>query len=871
MGGSIVSGNIQYGGWIGYLSTGELVAAFVSGTNTLYVVTDLEGSPSSVTASSTALSGTGAGALFIGAELDDSDELHVIFASDGGTRKIGHVAVTNLTGTPSIGTPDTILASWSENPNSSFFYVDCGVTDTGVVFAVFTDYMKDKGTVYAQGYYASSADWSTHTRVTVTDALNYYDFSLAVSTTDDFLFTYTSSGSGGYLRRSHTNLGFSSETTYQAGNVQASPQSVYDDSYNTLEFAVSNSYYITESGTALDGAADGIYAHNPGVNPSYVMYYMRGSSDKYAIFVANASHSNYPRDIVVFSNTGSGWVDEGALVAGTWTYARGGNQVWNLNAEDEQKLPVLYQAGSSTTVYWETFSTFSGVNYVRIIDEEERLVETRLNILGALKLVAETINVSESVLSFRGLVRLIAETTEIDETVLKFLTIYRTISETIESSEAVLRFRAIYRAASETIQVDEAAVNIFSLLRVIDETLNISETTLKFAGYIKAISETAQISESVLSFRSLVRLIAETVQTSEAVLQFRTLVRTISESETVAETIFQLRGRLKAINETINVPETIVDIVSRSLLRVIDEVNQISETALNLAGFVRIVSETAEISEVALSIRNLIRLIADTVSINDSALYIRSLVRTIAETINTSETVLSFRSLTRLVAETVNVSETTVKIKGILQNISEAVNIPETAQQVAGFVRIISESVNIQETIVDILTGAVALVKVIDETISISETVGQVSGFVRLVSESISNNESINRVIGFIKVISEDTNISEAVLSSRALYRLQSETSQVVEIVVRNRTLARLISETIQEIETVLSFRGLNRIVSETENVAESVLNSLGLVRIVNEVIDVQETIFHLVAEFLASVSKQKFKSMARGVFKRIQ
>lgn len=561
-----------------------------------------------------------------------------------------------------------------------------------------------------------------------------------------------------------------------------------------------------------------------------------------------------------------------------------------------------------------------GATLLEIISETVDITELDqddaiLNILGAVKVIAETVNIGETINYLKSMVRLISETVNVDEAVLNPLALVRVLSETVNISENIARLKAMVRIISETINTNEAIQYLRGRIQIVNETVNIQETIVKLKAMTRVIDETVNIIEAALNPMAMTRVLAETVNLQETTPRLMSMTRPISETVNVQENIIRFMAMARQVAETVNIQEVTSRVVG--FVRIIDEAVNINEAISYLRGRIRMIAETVNIQETILNPRVLVRLINETVNINEVIVRARTLVRLISEAVDINENVTHLKAMTRVINETVNIAETIVDVlvsgvTALIRVIDEVVDIQEARNHVLGFIRLISETVNVNETVVRLM----AMTRAISETVNINETIVNPRVLVRFIAETVNINEAVIRARTMVRVLSETVDIGEAVNHLKAMTRVIDETVNIVENIVdvlvagvtalirvidetvniddaisrlmsmtrvineavninevtpRVMALVRLVAETVNIVENVINARMMTRMVDEAVNIIESVQQVMGFVKVITESVNISETIVDIMAVFVGVIREVKFKGMFRGLFKRMR
>jgi hypothetical protein len=370
------------------------------------------------------------------------------------------------------------------------------------------------------------------------------------------------------------------------------------------------------------------------------------------------------------------------------------------------------------------------------------LAEAINQVMGRIQAISEAVGISEAIVTTRAMARIVAEAVGIPEAVASARTLARTISETLGISDAIVRARTLVRIRAEPVALTETIADVL-------------ESTL--GAIVHVISEAVQLGESVTRSRTLVRLRAETLAVVEAVTRSRTMARVRDEMVHVLEAGGSVESRISAVvDEVVQIAETIVDEIAATggaaLTRVIDELVWIVEEGGvgTAVAYVRRISETVWLVETAINtlVGNvLIRVIDEVIQMSETIARARTLARSITETVDVVEVRARAMTLARSVAEAVHVIETKLgKLPGaIIRVITETLGIEEAVTTARTMARSIAETVRIPEAVADVLESMIQdLVRIIAEAVHVVEGVTRSRGMVRVLAETVRIVEMIS-------------------------------------------------------------------------------------------------------------------------------
>jgi hypothetical protein len=424
----------------------------------------------------------------------------------------------------------------------------------------------------------------------------------------------------------------------------------------------------------------------------------------------------------------------------------------------------------------------AGANLVEVADEALGLLEAGGSVGGAI--VAEVpmaIALAEAISQVMGRIQAISEAVGITETIVTTRALARIVGEAIGISEAVASARTLARSIAETLGITETIARSRTLVRIRAEAMAITEIVTDvlestFGAIVRVIDEVVQLGESVTRSRTLVRLRAETLDVVEAVIRSRTMARVRAEAVHILEAGGSVESRITAVvDEAVHIAETIVDVLTATggaaLTRVIDELVWIVEeggvdTAI---AYVRRVAEAVWLVETAIStiVGNL-------------------LVRVIDEVIQMSETIVRARTMARSITETIALSEVVVRARSLARQVAETVDVVEAVARARTLARSVVEVVHVIETRLGKLPGAI--IRVITETLGVVEAVATARIMARSIAETVRITEAVVDVLestiqDLVRIVVEAVQVAETVTRSRTMVRMIAETVRIVEMI----------------------------------------------------------------------------------------
>jgi len=435
----------------------------------------------------------------------------------------------------------------------------------------------------------------------------------------------------------------------------------------------------------------------------------------------------------------------------------------------------------------------------RVLSETISIGEGRLWLRRLVRKVAETVNISEALAKAMSYVRLIAETVSLSELKSVARNIVRAIGETVDLTEAKLRFLNLCRVISESVSVSEAKDRFLQLARVVSETLSLEELTKWVRERIRVLTETIELSEAASWIRSLTRKIGEIVSLVEARLRVLNLARIKDEIVGVQESVKWIRSLARVISETINVPESVTEVLSKVIVKIVDEAVSIAEG-------------------IARAIR-LLRIKAESISIQEAFVKVMGLVRLVAENVGISEVKNRARAVVRFMAEVVSLEEVKARARSLARHFAESVSVEEAKNYVRGLMRIISEEIQLIEAKVI----ALSLSRIHDEVVELLEMKLRFRNLARVVGETLSLIESRLGIKQVIRVIGEMIDIDEASARFRTIIGQVVESVAILEDKLRVRQMICVVGETVAVLEEALSSlaRAIIKVISEVLEITE--------------------------------------------------
>ena len=236
------------------------------------------------------------------------------------------------------------------------------------------------------------------------------------------------------------------------------------------------------------------------------------------------------------------------------------------------------------------------------------------------------------------------------------------------------------------------------------------------------------------------------------------------------------------------------------LVRVINEVNQLSEQRDSSRTLNTVRSEVNQISEQTSVARNIINIATDTMQLITQSLFNRALSRNINETAQLAEQSNFARTLSQSISETSQIAESTVNSLAalIIQVVNETSQITETAVNslAALIIQVVNEACQVSETIQQ--SVAALIIQVINETTQWIEStaLSREITAIRNETQSVSESSAITRALAVI--INESLSVIEFLYSSAIIlvnYRIKAALKMVPALATKVKAVPALISK----------------------------------------------------------------------------
>jgi len=341
--------DLGWGGWIGKSTGGEYAAVlceqFAGDGIVAYI--DIFGTPTKIGATQTSAIIFGSGNVVnrVAAVIDSNNVIHVVSITSGDrTRDIAYNTISNIDGTPAWGTWEEVQAH-DVVAGMLDWHVDITVDSNDIPHVLHTQFTTIHGTSYLGVYYTNriGGTWA----LSVDDPMsspqaNYSIPKISIKASDELEAMFYGRDDGDQYYNNTSGGSWGTQSSYADSNARTGNQSML--------IAVGGTVYRIHhaGGNIKEDGVDTTYNTLSSGDP-----YVEGGSfiepsDRYIFYVDAISD-----DIHLIKNTGSGWVDVGVVVTGTFEGCIVGWQYLNHNPVDE--ILFLYE-DDSFDVYCETYS-----------------------------------------------------------------------------------------------------------------------------------------------------------------------------------------------------------------------------------------------------------------------------------------------------------------------------------------------------------------------------------------------------------------------------------------------------------------------------------------------------------------------------------
>jgi hypothetical protein len=214
------------------------------------------------------------------------------------------------------------------------------------------------------------------------------------------------------------------------------------------------------------------------------------------------------------------------------------------------------------------------------------------------------------------------------------------------------------------------------------------------------VGSTIQVATDVVDqlFTTILKIIDNTIQLSESSLRPRVMVRIENATQQISAGLARLMDMVRIENATQQLSESISHL--RAITKVEDAIQQITESVLRFKDIVRISSSTVQIST--------------------AKLYLKSITRIVSNTIQITASALSPRALTRIIDSTIQITTGIVRTLGatgstLVEIIGSAMQLSDSNLHKKAIARVQNASVNVAEVVL----RAKSIVKIIDSVIRV--------------------------------------------------------------------------------------------------------------------------------------------------------
>ena len=448
-------------------------------------------------------------------------------------------------------------------------------------------------------------------------------------------------------------------------------------------------------------------------------------------------------------------------------------------------------------------------------------------------------------LGLLGAVRVIAEAEQLSEALLRRLVMARLLSDSVQIPETIIKAMNFTRLVSETVEASGGLLRALGLVRLLANDVEIADAVIRPMVLARLTAETVEIADDVIRVissvaSSLVEVLDETVEASETLARFRALVRLLANDVEIADAVIRPMVLARLIGETVEVAETIVRALLNPLTPIINEAIQVAEAMITPMGLVRILAaETVEISTGTLHPKAILKLLADSVWVNEVITRARVLARLIGDDVEISDTVLRALGFVQVVAtETVEISSGTERYFGFV-----AIAVEETIQvsevTLAGWVRFGNEAIEVSEAHLRVR----GLVRSLIEIVQVGDQALRLLGLSKVISDTVEVSGVLSRITGFVRRVSDTVDVSEAKLTWSGFVLVLSETVEISDAMLRVTGLAFVISETVEMADALVKAMSLGRLIDDQIWVQESPLRARTLARMLGETVEVDTAV----------------------------
>ena len=445
------------------------------------------------------------------------------------------------------------------------------------------------------------------------------------------------------------------------------------------------------------------------------------------------------------------------------------------------------------------------------------------------------------------------------------LAIKRVLDETVRALEGQIFSRKRFGVVDETMRETEGATFGRKRFRVLTEQMRLSELGRVARNMVRPFLEVVNILESAIITGiglDLVKVISEVERVTEAFRSLRNLLRRFAENVRITEASARLRSLFRRATE--NIPISEITARSRSIARIVGESVRSLEQAVRFRAISRLASEVSRISEAFVSAKRFSRSISEGLQLFEFRRILRSLARVRVEQVRMAEAISRTRRLFRVVIEGFPLNEVVMRSRRIAKLVGESVSVLESSFRTRLISLVVSEVVRVSELISSAMGRSLAII----ESIQLSEADRRLRDLVRVASDAIRLSEFISKSARLVKILAEALQLLELGLAVRRMARSVSESVRVLEIVIRFKGVVKVVSEFLNLVELSRLVKGKVREISESIRVGESVEKLRIMVRAVLESAIIAESrlLARVVVKVMGEVVRIGELSLMRGI-----
>lgn len=226
------------------------------------------------------------------------------------------------------------------------------------------------------------------------------------------------------------------------------------------------------------------------------------------------------------------------------------------------------------------------------------------------------------------------------------------------------------------------------LLANINENVGVTESSNNVLGLLKQIADTIGFTDSANYVKGFVKVATQFIVAVES-----TINKLLTEVN-----VYLLEdgsGRYQTEEDT-----DLYLLDQLLIVRVKDEIVDLSESIANVLGPVKNLIDTVQINEAVNRLGTLKRNIASTVGITEASNKAMTLLRNIAaETVGVTESSNRLGGIIRNISSTLGLTEASDYLRGRLENISDTLGITEASNIITGIVKEIAETIGLTDVV----------------------------------------------------------------------------------------------------------------------------------------------------------------------------